>query len=86
MMPAVELLGWAGSALVVVSLTQRDLRRLRQVNLAAALMLGVFNVIIGLGSMIALNVVLSTVNAYHLIGDARSSRNRVRERSLAFKH
>lgn len=59
-------LGWLGSALVIASLTQRDVRRLRQLNLAAAVVLGVFNIAVGIASMIALNVVLAAINAYHL--------------------
>lgn len=65
--------GWVGSGLVVLSLVQRDVRRLRQVNLAASAVLGVFNVTVGLPSMIALNVVLAAVNGYHLVAEARSA-------------
>jgi hypothetical protein len=63
----IALLGWLGSGLVVVSLLQRDIHRLRQVNLAAAAALGVFNVAVGIGSMIALDVVLAGVNGFHLL-------------------
>lgn len=65
-------LGWIGSALVVISLGQTDVRRLRQISLTAAFVLGVFNLAIGIPSMIALNAVLVAVNGYHLLGGRRS--------------
>ncbi|WP_353807433.1 hypothetical protein [Agromyces sp. SYSU T00194] len=62
----IEALGWVGSALIVCSLMQRDVRRLRWIGLAAAVVLVVFNAIIGIASMVALNIVLVAVNAFHL--------------------
>lgn len=62
-------LGWLGSALVILSLTQRRLRRLRQVNLAACVVLGVFNLMLGIESMIVLNAVLAGINVYHLTAE-----------------
>jgi hypothetical protein len=62
----IAALGWVGSALVVASLTQLDVRRLRQLNLAAAVVLGIFNIAVGIASMIALNAVLAAINGYHL--------------------
>ena len=66
MIPA-DILGWTGSVLVVVSLTQSSLWRLRSINLAASIVHLVFNVALGIVPMIALNVVLTGVNAYYLI-------------------
>ncbi|MDY7103314.1 MAG: hypothetical protein S0880_19190 [Actinomycetota bacterium] len=71
-----ELIGWIGSALVVLSLTQRNLRRLRQVNLVASLVLLTFNLIVAIPSMVALNVVLATVNIRHLVQDRRGGIDR----------
>ncbi len=72
----ITALGWVGSGLVVLSLNQRDVRRLRQVNLVASLVLSVFNVVVGIPSMIALNVVLAAVNGHHLLADRRTARRR----------
>ncbi len=69
----IAVLGWFGSALVVGSLIQRDVRRLRQLNLAAAVALGIFNVVLGIWSMIVLNVALATVNSFHLLRERRSA-------------
>lgn len=64
----ITLLGWIGSTLVVLSLAQRDLRRLRQVSLASALVLLAFNLAVGIASMVALNIALAAMNAYRLLG------------------
>lgn len=77
----IAALGWIGSVLVVASLAQRDVRRLRQVNLAAAVVLGVFNIAVGIASMIALNVVLATINAYHLRPRGQNRRTSARRSS-----
>jgi hypothetical protein len=85
-MSPVELLGWSGSVLVVLSLTQSNLRRLRRVNLAASLLHLAFNLILGIMPMIALNLVLTGINSYYLLTDRTRSgghqvpmRARVRE-------
>ncbi len=62
----IAALGWIGSALIVLALTRSDLRQLHRINLIAALLLMVFNVAMEIPSMIALNVVLATVNSYKL--------------------
>jgi hypothetical protein len=63
----IAVLGWLGSSLVVTSLIQRDIYRLRQVNLAASVALFFFNLALGIWSMIALNIVLAAINGYHLL-------------------
>jgi hypothetical protein len=85
LMGLVELLGWSGSVLVVLSLTQSNLRRLRLVNLAASVLHLGFNLIIGIVPMIALNLVLTGINFYYLVRDkpgpnGRKGQMRVRVR------
>ena len=63
----IAALGWLGSALIVVSLMQRRAVPFRLLNQASALVLLVFNVAIGLWSMVALNVVILTVNTWQLV-------------------
>jgi len=87
----IDVLGWLGSILVVTSLIQRDLRRLRQVNLAASIALGVFNIVLGIWPMIVLNVVLAVVNGWHLYvasrpvdhSDGRTDRAETAQRDTA---
>lgn len=71
----ISMLGWLGSALVVASLVQHDVRRLRQVNLAACVALAIFNMALGIVSMIALNIVLAGVNGYHLLRTGADARH-----------
>lgn len=66
-MSPIDLLGWSGSILVVLSLTQSSLRRLRLINLAASLIHLAFNLILGIVPMIALNVALASINSYFLL-------------------
>ena len=73
----IGVIGWLGSGLVVLSLIQQDIRRLRQVNLAASIALGIFNVALGISSMIALNAVLAGVNGYHLLMKRGATRHSV---------
>ena len=61
-----QLLGWVGSALVVISLTQRRAVPFRLLNLASAAVLLAFNLFIGLWSMVALNVIILIVNSWQL--------------------
>jgi hypothetical protein len=73
----IAVLGWLGSGLVVTSLIQRDIGRLRQLNLAASVALGVFNLALGIWSMIVLNIVLAAVNSYHLLAGRSRARRTV---------
>ncbi|GAA2526937.1 hypothetical protein [Pilimelia columellifera] len=61
-----EVVGWAGSALVVWSLLQARILRLRAYNLIGGLLLVAFNAAVSLWSMVALNVALSAINVWHL--------------------
>lgn len=57
-----DLLGWGGSALLVYSLLQASVLRLRILNLAACLILTVFNAALAVWPMVGMNVVLSLIN------------------------
>lgn len=67
------------------------MRRLRTLSLAASIVLLAFNVVVGIPSMIALNVVLLTVNGYHLLAEnggrdtgVRGGEGRRLDRDVAF--
>jgi hypothetical protein len=64
----VSALGWAGSALLVYSVLQSRMLRLRVLNLAASAALVVFNAVIGVWPMVAMNVALCLINAWFMIG------------------
>ncbi len=61
-MPILEIIGWSGSALLVVSLLQTRVMRLRVLNsLASAVLVG-YNAALGVWPMVAMNVVLVLIN------------------------
>jgi hypothetical protein len=60
--------GWAGSALLVYSVMQARVLRFRVLNLLACVVLAVFNGLLGVWPMVAMNVALSLINAWFLRG------------------
>ena len=62
-----DVLGWGGSALLVYSLMQARVLRFRALNLVACLILVVFNAVLGIWPMVAMNVVLSAINIWFLV-------------------
>jgi len=65
--PWLEVLGWAGSAVLVVSLAQASVLRFRALNLVASLALAVYNLALGVWPMVALNAVLVGINGLFLV-------------------
>jgi hypothetical protein len=66
-----EALGWAGSAVLVWSLLQTQLRRLRVINLVGCALLIVYNVANQVWPMVGLNVVLAAINITYLVRMSR---------------
>ena len=62
-----DVLGWGGSALLVYSLLQSRLLRLRVLNLAACLILTVFNWALEVWPMVGMNVVLAAINLWFIL-------------------
>ncbi len=63
----VDALGWFGSALLVYSLLQARILRLRVLNTVACVILIVFNALIGVWPMVAMNIVLAAINLYFIV-------------------
>ena len=61
-----DLLGWAGSALLIFSLLQARVLRFRILNLVASLVLAVFNSLLGIWPMVAMNVALCGINVWFI--------------------
>jgi len=59
-----DLLGWAGSALLIFSLMQARVLRFRLLNLVACLILVVFNGLLGIWPMVAMNIALVGINLW----------------------
>ncbi len=62
-----DVLGWGGSALLVFSLMQARVLRFRALNLLACLILIVFNAVLGIWPMVAMNAVLCAINIWFLV-------------------
>lgn len=65
-MTVLDMVGWIGSAILVWSLLQTRILRLRLINLVGCLILIAFNAIAGVWPMFGLNVVLALINLYYL--------------------
>jgi hypothetical protein len=61
-----DLIGWAGSALLVWSLLQTRILRLRVINLLGCFVLIFYNGAIRVWPMVGLNIVLAIINVYYL--------------------
>lgn len=75
-----DLLGWGGSALLVFSLLQTRVLRFRVLNLVACVILVVFNGLIAVWPMVGMNLVLSGINLWFIVGMLRD-----RHRAAAFE-
>lgn len=62
-----DALGWFGSALLVFSLLQARILRLRVLNTVACVILTVFNALISVWPMVAMNVVLAGINLFFIV-------------------
>ncbi|GAA1109721.1 hypothetical protein GCM10009630_03430 [Kribbella jejuensis] len=61
-----SVIGWGGSALVVLSLLQTRILRLRGLNLIGCIILVAFNAMVGVWPMVGMNAVLAVINVVHL--------------------
>jgi len=62
-----DVLGWGGSALLVYSLLQASVLRLRVLNAIACLILIVFNWALAVWPMVGMNTVLVLINTYFIV-------------------
>ena len=61
-----DVLGWAGSVLLIYSLMQARVLRFRLLNLVACVVLVVFNALLGIWPMVAMNIVLCGINLWFI--------------------
>lgn len=71
-MPLLEIVGWAGSAVIVWSMMQQRILRLRVINLIGSSMQMVYNGILGIWPVFVLNVVLAAIQVVSIVGLLRS--------------
>lgn len=61
-MPLLELVGWIGSAVLIISLLQTRVMRFRVLNAVSCVVLVGYNAAVGVWPMVAMNVVLVGIN------------------------
>jgi hypothetical protein len=61
-----DLIGWFGSAVLVISLMQARVLRFRVLNLVACIVLTGFNAALEIWPMVAMNIVLTLINLWHI--------------------
>jgi cell division protein FtsB len=74
-----EALGWAGCALLIVSILQRRILALRVLSLISSLILTAYNLVHGVWPMVAMNAAIVVINAVYL---ARANRKKVSHAQL----
>lgn len=62
-----DALGWAGSALLVFSIMQARVFRFRVLNTIACLALTIFNGLLGIWPMVAMNIALMAINLWFIV-------------------
>lgn len=66
-MPWLDILGWAGSALLIFSIMQARVFRFRVLNTIACVALTIFNGILAIWPMVAMNLVLIAINVWFIV-------------------
>ena len=76
-----EVFGWAGSALLVISLLQTRMLRLRILNLIASLALVAYNAMVAVWPMVGMNLVVAAIDVYFIMKIIRAREPTVDPRS-----
>lgn len=66
-MPWLEIIGWAGSAVLVWSLAQARVVRFRALNLIASIVLTGYNAALAVWPMVGVNATIAVIDTYHLL-------------------
>ncbi len=67
-----EIFGYIGTALIIISMTMKSINKLRVFNLAGSIISVIYSLIIVAWPTVVLNLCLAAINIYHLIKSARS--------------
>ena len=70
----IEVFGWIGSGLLVVSLLQGKMLRLRVINSIASVMLVLYNVLVETWPMVGMNAAVILINVWHIVRIMRERR------------
>jgi len=70
-----QAIGWVGSGLVVLSLVQSNILRLRWLNLIGAIISTIWNFFTGMWPFVAMNGAISIIDIYWLLRLHREKQN-----------
>lgn len=62
-----EIFGYIGTALIILSMMMRSINKLRILNLLGSVISVIYSLIIGAWPTVILNVCLTAINMYHII-------------------
>lgn len=61
-----EIIGWVSSGIIVFSMMQQRITRLRLINMVGCVIAVAYNAVVGVWPMVGLNAVLAVIQAYNL--------------------
>ena len=62
-----EIFGYMGTALVIISMMMKSINKLRMMNMAGGAVSGIYSAIIGAWPIVVMNACIITINLYYLI-------------------
>ncbi len=62
-----EIFGYIGTALVIISMMMKSINRLRIFNIAGSVISTIYSIIAGAWPIVVMNVSLIAINSYHLL-------------------
>ena len=72
-----EIFGYMGTALIILSMMMKSINKLRIFNIAGSIISMIYSVIIGVWPTVLLNACLAVINGYHLISSALSEKKTI---------
>ena len=67
----IEVFGYIGTVIVIVSMMMRSINKLRIINMCGSVISTVYSAIIGAWPIVLMNLCLFSINGYHLIAEYR---------------
>ena len=64
-----EIFGYIGSFLVVISMMMRSITRLRILNMCGSVISTTYSIIVGTWPIVAMNSAIFSINLYHIISE-----------------
>ena len=69
-----ELFGYVGTALVVISMMMKSINKLRILNMCGSVISATYSAICGTWPIVLMNISLIAINSFHLIHDRYKSK------------